>query len=232
MLGYLRLIKERVHAAGILPEEWERYVEATGEISRIGYREEIEAAIWVYPLVRPQCPETVYETEHFDERAKSVLDAGGIVYLTPPSIKDALPSSIQAQFTTDFWSVGTFAAQQGGMGQLIDNTHSLFADFPTEFHTNWQWWPMATQRAVILPKRYKAIITEMDSYLYLRPMAKLFECRCGNGRLLFSSMGLQNLQQYPEARALLASIYRYLSSEQFAPEQIIEKQVIASLVQK
>lgn len=375
----IRLIKERVEAAGISQEEWQRYVEATGEISRIAYREEIEAAmrtremsgisllglqdfpgqgtalvgmlnshlqpkpypfakpekfkafftaqlplvllpkytwenteelsaqvvianygkreicgeveyelkgqdkkkiisgkmkkiscpigcltdggmlkislssiaipsrldltvkidtitntypIWVYPPVSPQCPDNVYETECFDDKAKSVLDAGGIVYLTPPSTKEALPSSIQAQFTTDFWSVGTFSQQPGGMGQLIDNTHPLFADFPTEFHTNWQWWPMASQRAVILPKRYKAIIAEMDSYAYLRPMAQLFECRCGNGRLLFSSLGLQNLQQYPEARALLDSIYRYLSSPEFDPDQVIEKEVIASLVKK
>lgn len=186
--------------------------------------------LWVYPPVKPVCPENVYETVSFDDKAQEVLKEGGIVYLTPPSEKEALPSSIQAQFTTDFWSVGTFPAQEGGMGQLIDSTHPLFDDFPTEYYSNWQWWPMATRRAVILPKPYEAIITEMDSYAYLRPMAKLLECRCGNGRLLLSSMGLQNLQQYPEARALLNSIYRYLSSEAFEPKQTIEPEVIRALV--
>ena len=186
--------------------------------------------IWVYPVIKPVCPEQVYETACFDEEARRILSEGGIVYLTPPSTKEALPSSIQAQFTTDFWSVGTFSEQPGGMGQLIDKEHPLFTDFPTAFYSNWQWWPMATQRAVILPKAYQAIITEMDSYAYLRPMAKLFECRCMGGKLLFSSMGLQNLQQYPEARALLASIYRYLASEQFAPVQEIAAEEIAGLV--
>ena len=152
------------------------------------------------------------------------------MYLTPPSTKEALPGSIRAQFTTDFWSVGTFAQQAGGMGQLIDSAHPLFADFPTDNHTDWQWWPMASRRAVILPKRIQAIITEMDSYAYLRPMAQLFECRCGGGRLLFSSLGLQDLQQYPEARALLSSIYRYLAGEEFAPEQELDVETVASLV--
>ena len=64
------------------------------------------------------------------------------------------------------------------MGQLIDEKHPLFEEFPTEFHTNWQWWPMAGQRAVILPQPMKAIITEMDSYAYMRPMIQLMECRC------------------------------------------------------
>lgn len=189
--------------------------------------------VWVYPPVSPEnlvCPENVYETQRFDEKAKHILAAGGCVYLTPPSTKEALPGSIRAQFTTDFWSVGTFAQQAGGMGQLIDSAHPLFADFPTDNHTDWQWWPMASRRAVILPKRIQAIITEMDSYAYLRPMAQLFECRCGGGRLLFSSLGLQDLQQYSEARALLSSIYRYLAGEEFAPEQELDVETVASLV--
>ena len=135
--------------------------------------------VWVYPAGVPVCPKSVYETESFDCKAKEVLGAGGHVYLTPPSREENLPHSIQAQFTTDFWSVGNFAAQEGGMGQLIDEKHPLFENFPTEFHTNWQWWPMAGQRAVILPQPMKAIITEMDSYAYMRPMIQLMECRCG-----------------------------------------------------
>jgi len=186
--------------------------------------------VWVYPPIRPICPESVLETEHLDEKARGALSAGKTVYLTPPSTKEALPHSIQAQFSTDFWSVGTFPGQEGGMGQLIDAEHLIFRDFPTEFHSNWQWWPMAGQRAVILPERFDAIITEMDSYAFLRPMAKLFECRCGNGKLLFSTLNLQNLQQYPEARALQHSIYRYLASAEFEPKQEIGVEVIQELV--
>lgn len=186
--------------------------------------------IWVYPTEVSGKSELVYETEHFDEQTRKILEAGGTVYLSPPSTSEALPNSIQAQFTSDFWSVGTFSTQEGGMGQLIDAKHPLFQDFPTEMHTNWQWWPMASMRAAILPKRYDSIITEMDSYAFLRPMTQLLECRCLNGKLLFSTMGLQNLQRYPECRALLSSIYRYLESEAFRPAQEIEPEVFETLV--
>jgi hypothetical protein len=186
--------------------------------------------VWVYLSVKPSCPQSVYETKVFDDKTKEMLAAGKTVYLSPDADEKHLPSSIQTQFTTDFWSVGTFPDQEGGMGQLIDDTHPVFETFPTETHTNWQWWAMASQRAVILPKPVNAIITEMDSYAYMRPMAQLFECRCGGGKLLFSSMGLQNLQQYPEARALLSSIYRYLDSEKFEPEQKLDEEFITSLV--
>ncbi len=186
--------------------------------------------VWVYPAAEIKCPEGVYETQSFDGRAEQVLSSGGTVYLAPDSTRESLPDSIKAQFTTDFWSVGTFSGQQGGMGQLIDAKHPLFKDFPTEFYTNWQWWAMAGQRAVILKRRIQTIVAELDSYAYLRPMAQIFECRCLNGKLFFSSLGLQNLQQYPECRALLRSIYAYLGSEDFVPVQVLEKEEVSGLV--
>lgn len=186
--------------------------------------------VWVYPKVQPQCPDTVYEARYPDEQARHVLEQGGTVYLSPDATLEALPHSIRTQFTTDFWSVGTFAAQEGGMGQYIDTQHPIFASFPTQKHTNWQWWCMATQRAVILPRAYRAIVTEMDSYAYLRPMAQLIEWRCGKGKVLLSTFGLHNLQQYPEARALQDSIYRYLASGQCEPEQTITIEELAHMV--
>ena len=76
---------------------------------------------------------------------------------------------------------------------------------------------MASEHAFILPSYMDTIVTEMDSYATLRPMSQLLEVRCFKGKLMISSMGLQDLQQYPEARALLHSIYTYMASDQFEP---------------
>ncbi|MBO7354283.1 MAG: hypothetical protein J6U61_08540, partial [Lachnospiraceae bacterium] len=178
-----------------------------------------EYPLWVYPHVDPACPKDVYETEVFDDKAKDVLARGGRVYVTPHSTKEAIPDSIQAQFTTDFWSVGTFPAQEGAMGQLIKKDHPVFKGFPTDEWSDWQWFRMASQRAFILPRYTDAIITEMDCYVRQRPMAQLYEAKYGPGRILFSSMGLQDLQEYPEARMLLDCIYKYLGSDDFEPVQ-------------
>lgn len=185
--------------------------------------------IWVYPRIMPRKPDSVYETKVFDDKAIQVLKDGGKVYLTPAVTKEAMPNSIETQLTTDFWSVGTFPEQEGGMGQFIDKEHPLFKDFPTDMYSSWQWWPMATTRALILPHEIDAIVTEMDSYAYLRPMAKLFECECLNGRLLVSSMGLQDLQEHPEARSLLSSIYVYMDSDEFKPDQRFDTQWIQQI---
>lgn len=194
--------------------------------------------IWVYPREVADAGAdsdagAVYEARHFDAEARAVLRSGGTVYLAPPSTAEALPHSVQCQFSTDFWSVGTFPAQSGAMGQLIDAGHPLFRRFPTEFHTNWQWWPMARRRAVVLPgdpEAFGSIVTELDSYAFLRPMTQLMECRCGGGRLMFSTLGLQDLEAYPEARALRSAIRAHLASPAFVPRVEVLPDVIAELV--
>ena len=186
--------------------------------------------VWVYQKTSPECPKNVYETRVFDEQTRAVLQNGGRVYLSPDADKESLPYSIKTQFTTDFWSVGTFADQEGGMGQLIDTEHPIFKEFPTDFHTDWQWWIMATKRAVILPHPMKTIITEMDSYAFLRPMAQLIEFRCLKGKVLLSTMELHKSQQYPEARALQTAIYEYLSGEDFEPSEEIAEEELSMLV--
>ena len=69
-----------------------------------------------------------------------------------------------------------------------------------------------------------------QKYSQHAPMAQFAEFRCGGGKLLFSSMGLQNLQQYPESRALLHAIYQYMDSEAFAPEEEISVEEMSELV--
>ena len=115
------------------------------------------------------------------------------------------------------------------MGLMIREDHPLFENFPTEAHTDRQWWPMASQRAMIVPKEVRPIVTQLDSYATMRPMAMLFECRCGGGRLMVSSMGLHNLP-YPEARALQRAIYAYMDSDRFLPEGELDAETVRSLV--
>ena len=214
---------DTVTDAGELDIPLEGFEEAT-QLQLTLYASDMENRypIWVYPKASCPCPGDVYEAERLDERAIRALQSGGKVLLSPPSTAEALPGSVPGQFTTDFWSVGTFPCQSGTMGQLIDERHPMFKYFPTQFYTNWQWWPMANQRAVIIPEGLRAIVAELDSYATLRPMAMLFECACGGGKLVFSSMGLQNLMEYPEARALRSALYRYRASDEFAPKQTLE----------
>ena len=193
-------------------------------------------ALWVYPDARPACPPGILEARGLNREVLETLRGGGTVFLSPDATPEMLPRSIRTQFSTDFWSVGTFPKQEGGMGQLIDADHPLFRNFPTGKHTDWQWHRMASQRAFILPEmpekpeKFRAIVTEMDSYAYLRPMAQLAEFRCGSGRLLLSSLNLHRLQAYPECRALLDAVYRYMTSDDFRPEAELSETALKEIV--
>ena len=47
---------------------------------------------------------------------------------------------------------------------------------------------------------------------------------------MLSSMGLHNLQQYPEARTLQQAIYDYLAQEHPLPEQELTAEEVRALV--
>ena len=76
----------------------------------------------------------------------------------------------------------------------------------------------------------KAIVAEMDSCAYLRPMAQLFECRCGGGRLLVSSLALHTAEQAPNVRALQKAIYDYMASDGFCPEEELSPEEAAGFL--
>ena len=188
-------------------------------MSFAGYDNSYDIYVYTRESQSPEKPDSVYECRALDDKAKEVLKEGGIVFLAPDSTRQALPASIKSTFSTDFWSVGTFSSQEGSMGLLIDEKHPLFRNFPTRFYPGYQWFVQSSQRALLLPEGVRSIVAVMDCYAYLRNMGMLMEYRCKKGRIFVSSMGLHNLLEYPECRALLTAIYRYLASEDFDPQQ-------------
>ena len=185
--------------------------------------------IWVYPEIGDTEYPGIVMTQSVTE-AKAALEAGGTVFLNPPADKEHFPASIKAQFTTDFWSVGTFPKQEGFMGCMMNPAHPVFEKFPTDFHTNWQWWPMCRGRSMILPENIQALVTGIDCYAFMRRMGLLIETKAGNGKLVLSSMGLMENKAYPEVRALIDSILSYMASEKFSPKQEMSLDTLSGMI--
>src|SRR5690606_5913706 len=116
----------------------------------------------------------VHVVTEYDEDVVDLLKSGERVVLFPnhASIKD---QSIKPQFISEFWNWKTFKASAermnrpvsaGTLGMLTDPRHPLFAHFPTEAHTHWQWWSiMKMTRPLILDS------TDMD----YRPIAQIID---------------------------------------------------------
>jgi hypothetical protein len=190
--------------------------------------------LWVYPANQEiQTPQKVFVARKWDNEAKQRLKEGGRV-LWFPDHREYQPVTVGGLFQTDYWNYRMFKTiseinnkpvSPGTMGILTNPEHPLFNSFPTDFHTNWQWFIMLkNSRPMILdktPADYFPIVQMIDNIERNHKLGLIFEFRVENGRLLVCMSNLPEILQYPEARQLYASILSYTASEEFAPAKKI-----------
>lgn len=178
-----------------------------------------EWKIWVYPTSLVIDQGEIVATDRFD-RAEKALQDGKKVLFNPPyeSLK-----GLTGKFVPVFWSPVHFPKQAGTMGLLLDPAHPAFAHFPTEGHTDWQWWRLTTQSTTLcidsLYTNVSPLIECVDNFANNRRLTNLFETNCLNGKLVVCSMDLLREQDKNlEKKQLLYSIIEYMKSEKFHPE--------------
>lgn len=138
-------------------------------------------------------------------------------------------------FQPDFWCYPMLKHYDppGTLGILCDPKHPALAAFPTDFHADWQWWPiMRNGQAMILddtPAGFRPLIQVIDNFDRNHKLAIAFEARVGSGRLLACSGGLLEQPDRPEARQLLHSLLRYVESEAFDPKQSIDVETLRKI---
>jgi hypothetical protein len=201
--------------------------------------------IWVYPpKLDTSLPSGVLMTDRFTAAAtQKHLAAGGKVILFPKL--DELPHSIKGSFQSDFWCFPMFrrgAERQGievapgTLGLLCDPATPALAGFPTEFHSNWQWWHLVkNSRPIILddtPVGYRPIVQMVDNFERNHKLGLIFETRVGKGNLLVCAIDLPNHQDKPEARQLLYSLLRYVDCAAFAPKAELDAGLLEKLLSR
>lgn len=186
---------------------------------------------WVYPdSPPPVARKDVRVSRAWDAPTIDALAAGQkVLLLIPPT---AVPKSrkVPGRFTPVFWSPIWFKEQGGNMGLLCDPTHPALAGFPSEPHSNWQWYHLiANSCAIILdgtPSGFRPVVQVIDDFSRNRKLGNLFEARVGKGRLMVCSIDLPALQDRPEGRQLLRSLYAYTGSGAFQPKQTLDLQAL------
>jgi hypothetical protein len=191
--------------------------------------------LWVYPSetnVEPGANVRIATT--LDEAAFSYLDQGGDVLLLPSPA--AIAGEVEMGFSPIFWNTAWTQGQAPHtLGILCDPDHPALARFPTDYHSNWQWWYLVSSGAATpmdtLPDRLRPIVQVIDDWFQNRKLGLLFEARIGQGRLLFSSMDLQSkLAERPVARQMLDSLLSYMEGDEFKPSQELTPQHIQTLL--
>jgi hypothetical protein len=206
---------------------------------RVSVGEEITNSwdVFVYAgkTVTPK-PADVLVTRDFDE-AKSGLEKGASVLWLPPAaqIDHDQARPLVAGFSPIFWNTAWTQWQAPHtLGILCDPKHPALAGFPTDFHSNWQWWELQQNaQPFILTKLrdVKPVVQVIDDWFTNRKLGYVFEARVGKGKLIACGMDLTtDAEKRPVARQMLVSLLDYMAGGKFAPAADVTPAGLASLL--
>lgn len=178
---------------------------------------------WVYPAEVKSAPgKKIYVCDSLDEKAKKILRKGGDVLLTAGN-RVTYGRDIKQYFTPVFWNTSWFKMRPPHTtGILVEEEHPIFECFPTDYHSDLQWWELVNRTPVMLftdfPKGFQPQVQSIDTWFLSRKCGMLFEARVGKGRLIMTTFDLSSqLDQRIVARQLRASILNYMQSDKFNP---------------
>ncbi len=193
--------------------------------------------IWVYPSAPQTADNSILMTDSLDAPTLKALNEGASVLLSlkKGTLAKELGGSIQVGFSSIFWNTAwTNKQPPHTLGILCNPNHPALAAFPTDYHSDYQWWDAMSHSGAIEFSKLSAdihpIVRVIDDWVTNRPLALVFEVKVGNGKLLVSGIDFwQDMEQRPEARQLLHSLKQYMASPAFCPNIEVEAEAIQQL---
>ncbi len=190
---------------------------------------------WVYPAqLSTDVASDVLVTRSFGEAEKRLASGGRVLFL--PTYNQLSWDSPPVGRLPIFWNRLMGPGWDRFLGLLCDPNHPALAEFPTDFHYDWQWQDVTQPacRAINmdrLPRSLKPIVQVIDDWNRNYKLGLVFECRVGSGRLMVCSADIESeLDQRPVARQLRHSLLAYLSSERFDPTVAVTPAQIRSFL--
>lgn len=189
-----------------------------------------EWSVWVYPERLPQSDTGgVVVTRSWNESVKRQLTEGATVFLTADP--ERIASDVPPGFSGISWNAVWSGTPPNLLGILCDPKHPALCEFPTEFHSNWQWFDLVRHSRPMLldhtPATFRPLVQMIPDWNNNRKIGLILEARVGKGRLLMTSIDLPGLRdESPVARQMLYSLERYLQSDAFAPEEELTPEMV------
>lgn len=184
--------------------------------------------IWAYaqPENIEKLKEGIVVTTSMTDKVVRKLEEGANVLWMP----DSMPHTVDGLFQTDYWNYRMFkticennkkTVSPGTLGILTNPQHPIFNSFPTEMHTNWQWFPVIKNSHPLildnLDNDYRPIVQVIDNIERNHKLGLVMEWSVGKGKLLVCMSDLEKAAEYPEGMAFYQSILKYMHSDKFNP---------------
>lgn len=181
--------------------------------------------LWVYPKKALE-KKGIIIARDLNQEVVKVLEKGGKVLWMP----DSLPYTVGGLFQTDYWNYRMFKTicennkkkvSPGTLGILTNPEHPIFKGFPTEMHTNWQWFPVIKESHPLVlnnfAKDYRPVVLVIDNIERNHKLGLVMEWKVGAGKLLVCMSDLEKAAKYPEGKAFYQSVLSYMRSADFNP---------------
>ena len=198
--------------------------------------------LWVYPKKTLE-KKGVIIAKDLNQEVVKVLEKGGKVLWMPTASShfvaaddtlsqadNATPYTVGGLFQTDYWNYRMFKTicennkkkvSPGTLGILTNPEHPIFKGFPTEMHTNWQWFPVIKESHPLVldnfAKDYRPIVQVIDNIERNHKLGLVMEWKVGAGKLLVCMSDLEKAAKYPEGKAFYQSVIDYMRSADFNP---------------
>ena len=178
---------------------------------------------WVYPKIAEPLQGDVYTTDTLDAKARDVLQKGGNVLILAAG-KISYGKEVSQTFTPVFWNTSWFKMRPPHTtGILVNPKHPLFREFPTDYHSNLQWWELLNRAEVMqftdFPADFQPAIQSIDTWFVSRKIGMLFEANVLNGKLLMTTMDLTtDTGKRIVARQMHKAVLDYMNSDAFRPQ--------------
>ena len=221
--------------AGSLDVDLNKYKKATQLTLTLqveGNKEHNTYELWVYPAKNKldNLKKKSIIARTLTDDVIGQLEKGKSVLLMPGESELTVGGLLQ----TDYWNYRMFKTisennnkpvSPGTLGILTDPEHPLFKNFPTQMHSNWQWFPVVKSSHPFkldnTAADYRPIVQVIDNIERNHKLGLVFEFTVGKGKLLVVMSDLEKASEYPEGKQFYLSVLEYMQSKHFAPATAI-----------
>ena len=192
--------------------------------------------LWVMPTLSTINRGDIRIASKFDAAVIEALENGEKVLLTLPEgyLKPEYGGDIEVGFSPIFWNTAwTLNQPPHELGLFMDPQHPIFDNFPTSYHSDYQWWHIVTGSSAInldsFDNSYMPIIHFIDDWFTNRKLALVTEMKVGEGKLLISGKNLSLTGDNLVERHFLNSLLKYMDSDTFDPQYAVDVEQVGKL---
>ncbi len=147
---------------------------------------------------------------------RRLLQEGGCAVVTARRLKQPIKGS----FIPVFWSPAFFETD-AACGAMIQKDHPAFLEFATDEYPDYQWKTLLEHSwgadLSAFGETIHPLVEPVPNFFRNIRRSPLFEANVGKAKVLFCGFDLE--REEPEVRQLRKSLYAYVASERFLPQE-------------